>query len=84
MPLHLWRLWTRGWGPRHWWFWVRTEGFPLWVARKLPPRIVYWAFIRVHALSGGAPGDGFNEAGRLWAATYRLDPEYHQPDQGGT
>lgn len=45
----MWRLWTRGWGPRDWWHWFTSEGFPSWIARRLPRRIAYWAFIRVHA-----------------------------------
>ena len=43
----MWRLWTKGFGPRDWWFWFSREGFPLWVAVHLPPRIVYWCTVRV-------------------------------------
>lgn len=43
----MWRLWTRGWGPRDWWFWFRREGFPMWVACHAPKRIVYWCAILV-------------------------------------
>lgn len=47
--LSMWRIWTRGWGIRSWWWWVRNEGFWQWIAFRLPRRIAYWAFIRVHA-----------------------------------
>lgn len=47
----MWRLWTRGWGVRAWWFWLTTEGFAWFVARHLPRNIAYWAFIRVHGAS---------------------------------
>jgi len=57
----MWRLWTRGWGPRAWWYWVTDEGWPLWVAAHLPRRVVFWCFIRVHAAGGIPPagGDGY-------------------------
>ena len=51
----MWRLWTRGWGLRNWWYWFRLEGFPLWVARHLPNRVTYWAFIMVSGASGRSP-----------------------------
>jgi len=69
----MWRLWTRGWGLRDWWWWFRREGWPLWVAVQLPPRVVYWAFIRVHARSGTCPAETFDEAAKGWAAKYGLD-----------
>jgi hypothetical protein len=69
----MWRLWTRGWGVRDWWAWVRTEGFPMWVVRHLPPRMVYFAFIRVCALTGANPRDlTFDGACQAWEAKYRL------------
>jgi hypothetical protein len=43
----MWRLWTRGFGPRDWWHWWRTQGFPMWVAWHLPRRLVYWCVVRV-------------------------------------
>jgi len=45
----MWRLWTRGFGPRDWWYWFRRTGFPVWVAWHLPTRWVYWCAIRVVA-----------------------------------
>jgi len=74
----MWRLWTRGWGVRAWWDWFYRDGWPLWVACHLPPRIVYWAFIRVHARDGQNPGEDFNRAAKGWAAAYGLDTWRHR------
>lgn len=51
----MWRLWTRSWGLRSWCFWFGDEGFPKWVAMRLPKRIALWTFIRVYAKDGQAP-----------------------------
>jgi hypothetical protein len=45
----MWRIWTKGWGPRAWWLWFTDEGFPIWVAWLLPRRIALWVFVRVFA-----------------------------------
>lgn len=45
----MWRIWTRGWGIRDWWHWFSREGFWCWIAFRLPRKLAYWAFIRVHA-----------------------------------
>ena len=67
----MWRLWTKGWGFRSWWYWMRVEAIPMWIAFKIPPRIALWVFIRVHALSG----DGhttYESAYDDWVAKYKL------------
>lgn len=64
----MWRLWTRGWGVRAWWFWWRTEGFPIWVAWRLPRRVALWAFIRVYANSHQSPGPEYALAHDVWMA----------------
>jgi hypothetical protein len=70
----MWRLWTRGWGPRDWWRWFRREGWPIWAVSRLPPRLAYWAYIRVVALSGDNPDNvTFRRATDEWRARYRLD-----------
>lgn len=38
-------------GPRNWW-WVRTEGFPMWVVLHVPKRVPRWTLIRVYAKDG--------------------------------
>lgn len=69
----MWRLWTRGWGPRSWWYWWRTEGWPMFVVWKiLTPRLCYWAFIRVYALGGQGPGPEFKEVCDRWEAKYGI------------
>jgi hypothetical protein len=63
----MWRLWTRGWGPRAWWHWFSTEGFPIWVAWKIPKRIALWVFIRVYAHGcPDAPGEEFKRVYDAW------------------
>lgn len=68
----MWRLWTRGWGLQAWWFWFHREGFPLWVASKLPPRITLWAFILVSAGDPVGPDDGYKRAYDAWATKHHL------------
>lgn len=62
----MWRIWTRGWGPRAWWFWFSTEGLPMWIAWKLPKRIALWAFIRVYAKDGQSPGPEYERVYNAW------------------
>lgn len=62
----MWRLWTPGWGVRDWWQWVRREGLPLWIAFRLPRRVVYWAYIRVSASATDSPGTEFDLACKAW------------------
>ncbi len=51
----MWRIWTKGWGPRAWWYWFRHEAFPLWCAFHVPRWLAYWCTIRVFAASGENP-----------------------------
>jgi len=62
----MWRIWTPGWGPRAWWFWFSTEGFPMWIAWKLPKRIALWTFIRVYAADGQGPGPEYKRVYDFW------------------
>lgn len=64
----MWRLWTRGWGPRAWWFWWTTEGLPMAIAWALPRRVALWAFVRVYAADGEAPGPEYERAYKAWEA----------------
>jgi hypothetical protein len=64
----MWRIWTKGWGPVCWWHWFSHEGFPQWVAWALPRRIALWAFIRVHAADGNAPGQEYVRVYNAWEA----------------
>ncbi len=68
----MWRLWTRGWGPRDWWYWFKREGFPIWVAWHLPARWAFWAYVRVATLEADAPGQEFHRAHDAWTAKYDL------------
>lgn len=62
----MWRLWTKGWGPRGWWDWV-VYSTPMWAAFALPRQVAYWAYIRVMAASGRAPDHiTFDEACAAW------------------
>lgn len=72
----MWRLWTRGWGFWDWWVWFWTEGFPTWVVWRLPPRMVYWAFIRCYAADGQGPGPEFERVARFWEDKYDLNNYY--------
>lgn len=62
----MWRLWTKGWGPRAWWYWFSREGFPMWLAWALPRRIALWAFIRVYAADGHSPGPEYVRVYDAW------------------
>lgn len=63
----MWRIWTRGFGPRDWWHWFREQGFPMWVAWRLPHRIALWAFIRVYAKGfAGTPGADYQRVYEAW------------------
>lgn len=64
----MWRLWTTGWGPRAWWYWFHTEGFPMWIAWKLPHRIALWTFIRVYAKDGQSPGPDYKRIYDAWVS----------------
>jgi hypothetical protein len=67
----MWRLWTRGWGPRNWWYWFKTQGFPLWIANHTPKRILYWCFIKVCAFS--EPHASFQSIADKWVSEHKLD-----------
>ena len=41
------------------------------LARMLPVRLAYWAFIRVHAESGDCPKD-FSDAANHWCRKYKI------------
>lgn len=62
----MWRLWTKGWGPKSWWYWFREEGLPLWIVVHSSKRILLWAFIYVYAKSGQSPGDEYRIAYDAW------------------
>lgn len=62
----MWRIWTKGWGPRYWWYWFKDEGFPMWVAWRIPKRIALWTFIRVYGASGISPGEEYKKAYNNW------------------
>lgn len=64
----MWRLWTPGWGLRDWWYWFSREGLPAWVAFHLPRRVALWAFIRVYAADGSAPGEEYRRVHDAWEA----------------
>ncbi len=62
----MWRLWTRGWGPRAWWYWFSTEGLPMWIAWRLPRRLAMWTFIRVYSADGASPGPEYTRVYHAW------------------
>ena len=64
----MWRLWTPGWGPRGWWHWV-CQQTPMWIAWKLPRKVALWAFIRVYAKDGSAPGPEYERAYKAWESS---------------
>lgn len=64
--LEVWRIWTRGWGPRDWVSYMWREGAPMWVAWHLPHRVAMWTFIRVYAESGDGPGPEYKQALDAW------------------
>jgi len=51
-----------------------TEKIALWIAFRLPKRVVLWCFIRVHSLSGEAPCDGYKKAYDLACDKWRMSP----------
>ena len=61
----MWRLWTNGWGLRAWWYWVK-EALPRQFAWWLPRQVALWAFIRVYAATGDAPGPEYSRAYDAW------------------
>lgn len=61
-----WQIWTPGWGPRHWARNVWREKLPMWVAWMLPHQVALWAFIRVYAATGDAPGPEYTRAYQHW------------------
>lgn len=64
----MWRLWTRGWGPRDWWRWVKREGFAIWVAKRLPHQVALWAFIIVYTNGCDSPGPDYKPVYDAWEA----------------
>jgi len=68
----MWRLWTRGWGPRDWWYWFRKEGLPFWIARHLPKRVMLWAFIIVYGNGFDSPKDDYKQVYDAWVAKHGL------------
>ena len=62
----MWRIWTKGFGPRDWWYWFKNEGFPWWVAFHIPHRIALFTFIRVYAKDGQAPGPEYTRVYNAW------------------
>lgn len=64
----MWRLWTRGWGPRAWWFWFKNEAFPMWCAWRVPRYIALWVFIRVYCADGCSPGPDYERVYKAWEA----------------
>ncbi len=62
----MWRLRTRGWGVRAWWYWFTQEGLPMAIAWRLPHRVALWAFIRVYAADGSAPGPDYARVYDAW------------------
>lgn len=63
------RLWTPGWGPRAWWYWMREEKIPMTIAWALPRRIALWTFIRVMSATGQSPDDiTYESAYKAWQA----------------
>lgn len=65
----MWRIWTRGWGPRDWWSWFKAEGFPWWVAHHTPRYIALLTFVRVCAASGQSPDTiTYESAYKAWEA----------------
>lgn len=61
----MWRLWTRGWYLSGWWEWVK-QSMPMWIAFRLPKNVAYWAFVRVYANSGIAPGPEYKQVFEAW------------------
>ena len=61
----MWRLWTRGWYLSGWLAWVK-EATPRQLAWMLPRRVALWAFIRVYAADGEAPGPEYSRCYDAW------------------
>lgn len=65
----MWRLWTKGWGPRSWWYWFWHDGaLARWIAWRLPHRVALWTFIRVYVEDGLAPGPDYARVYDAWEA----------------
>lgn len=62
----MWRLWTRGWGPRDWWHWFSTEKVPMTIAWWIPRKIALWVFIRVYSCDGQSPGRDYKRVYDAW------------------
>jgi len=62
----MWRLWTRGWGPRDWWFWFTRTAVPMWIAWRIPRYIAMWVFIRVYSCDGCSPGPEYTRVMQAW------------------
>ena len=62
----VWQIWTKGWGPRAWWYGFIHEKLPMAFAWALPRAIAYWAFIRVYAADGEGPGTEFDRVCKAW------------------
>ena len=62
----MWRIWTKGWGLKSWWYWFKEERFPIWIAWKIPHRIALWTFIRVYAKDGNSPGPEYSRVYDAW------------------
>ncbi len=64
-----WRIWTRGWGFRDWFQYVKNEGFHVWLAWRIPHKVALWTFIRVYAHSEMSPGEEYRRVYEAWAKT---------------
>lgn len=51
-----------------------AEKISLWIAWRLPPRVVRWCFIRVFSLSGNGPGNEYKEAYDLCTEVWKIKP----------
>lgn len=63
----MWRFWTKGWGPRGWWAWVK-ESVPMWAAYALPRSVALWGFVRVYASTMDSPGPEYEKAYNSFAS----------------
>lgn len=64
----MWRIWTKGWGVRAWWRWFTTQGFPVWLAWRLPRWLAYWAYIRVYAAGNDGASEEYARTAKAWEA----------------
>lgn len=62
----MWRLWTKGWGVRAWWYAVK-EATPRKLAWMLPRQVALWAFIRVYSASIDSPSRDYVRACDGWS-----------------